>query len=43
LGGITFDEWLAEDDYSGGRHAIIDNKEIEVFEMLRRNHVSEWT
>lgn len=34
LGGMTFDEWLAK-DMNVGRHATIDPKEIEGFEMSR--------
>jgi len=35
LGGMTLDEWLAEEDTSGTRHAHTKKKERETYEMLR--------
>jgi len=35
LGGMTLDEWLAEEDTPGGRHATIEKKENKTYEMLR--------
>jgi len=48
LGGMTSDEWLAEENTSGARHATREKKESETYEMLRNKKLSakqsgQWT